>query len=44
MTAGQISDYTGASVLLDILPAAQWMLGDRGMMPTGSGTPWKRKV
>ncbi|QQX91734.1 IS5 family transposase [Gluconobacter sphaericus] len=30
MTAGQISDYTGAAALLDSLPAAQWMLGDRG--------------
>ncbi|GBR53486.1 transposase [Neokomagataea thailandica NBRC 106555] len=30
MTARQISDYTGAAALLDSLPAAQWMLGDRG--------------
>jgi len=30
MTAGQISDYTGAAAFLDSLPAAQWMLGDRG--------------
>ncbi|AQS90573.1 transposase [Gluconobacter albidus] len=30
MTAGQISDYTGASALLDSLPMAQWMLADRG--------------
>ncbi len=30
MTAGEISDYTGASALLDSLPAAQWMPGDRG--------------
>ena len=30
MTAGQISDYTGTAALLDSLPAAQWMLGDRG--------------
>lgn len=30
MTAGQISDYTGADALLDSLPAAQWMLGDQG--------------
>lgn len=29
-TAGQISDYTGATALLDSLPAAQCMLGDRG--------------
>ncbi|MCP4026638.1 MAG: IS5 family transposase [Sphingomonas sp.] len=30
MTAGQVSDYTGAAELLDDLPKAQWMLGDRG--------------
>lgn len=30
MPAGQISDYTGAAALLDSLPAAQWMLADRG--------------
>ena len=30
MTAGQISDYTGASALLDSLPMPQWLLADRG--------------
>jgi transposase len=30
MTAGQVSDYTGAAALLDDMPAAQWLLGDRG--------------
>ncbi|GBR27342.1 hypothetical protein GCM10010937_08520 [Gluconobacter japonicus] len=30
MTAGQISDYTGAAALLDSLSMAQWMLADRG--------------
>lgn len=30
MTAGQISDYTGAAALLDSLPPAEWMLADRG--------------
>ena len=30
MTAGQVSDYTGAAALLDDLPRAQWLLGDRG--------------
>ncbi|WEQ50951.1 IS5 family transposase (plasmid) [Komagataeibacter oboediens] len=30
MTAGQISDYTGAVALLDSLPPAEWMLADRG--------------
>lgn len=29
MTAGQVSDYTGAAALLDGLPAAEWMLADR---------------
>lgn len=30
ITAGQISDYTGAAALLDDLPKAQWMLAARG--------------
>ncbi len=30
MTAGQVSDSTGAAALLDDMPAAQWLLGDRG--------------
>ncbi|WP_375272705.1 IS5 family transposase [Sphingomonas sp.] len=30
MTAGQVSDYTGAASLLDEMPKAQWLLGDRG--------------
>ena len=30
MTAGQVSDYIGAATLLDDLPKAQWLLGDRG--------------
>ena len=29
MTAGQVSDYTGAAALVDDLPKAQWLLGDR---------------
>ena len=29
VTAGQVSDYTGAAALLDSLPRAQWLLGDR---------------
>jgi hypothetical protein len=33
MTAGQVSDYTGAAALLDDLPTAQWLLGDRGYDP-----------
>jgi transposase len=30
MTAGQVSDYTGAAALLGCLPAAEWMIADRG--------------
>jgi len=30
MTAGEVSDYTGAAALLSSLPAAEWLLGDRG--------------
>jgi hypothetical protein len=30
ITAGQISDYTGAAALLEDLPKAKWMLADRG--------------
>lgn len=30
MTAGPISDYMDVAALADSLPAAQWMLGDRG--------------
>lgn len=30
MTAGQVSDFTGARALVNSLPAAGWLLGDRG--------------
>lgn len=30
ITAGQVSDYTGAAALLDELPQAKWLLADRG--------------
>ena len=30
MTAGQVSHYTCVTALLDDLPKAQWLLGDRG--------------
>ena len=36
ITAGQVSDYTGARVLVSSLPVADWLLGDRGFTPTGS--------
>ena len=30
MTAGEVSEYTGAAALLGSLPAAEWMIADRG--------------
>ena len=30
VTAGQISDYTGAAVLIETLPKLDWLLADRG--------------
>lgn len=30
MTAGQVSDHTGAAALLGSLPAAEWLIADRG--------------
>ena len=30
MSVGQISDYTGAAAILGDLPAAHWLLADRG--------------
>lgn len=30
ITAGQVSDYTGAAALLGSLPNAEWLLADRG--------------
>ena len=30
MSAGQVSDYTGAAALLGDLPNAEWLLADRG--------------
>ncbi len=30
MSAGEISDYTGAAAFLSSLPSAQWLLADRG--------------
>ena len=30
LSAGQVSDYTGAAALLDSLPQADWFLTDRG--------------
>ena len=39
MSAGQVSDYTGAAALLDTLPHADWFLADRGY-----DADWLRKV
>jgi transposase len=33
ITAGQISDYTGAAALMNSLPYADWLLADRGYDP-----------
>jgi len=33
LTAGPISEYTGAAALLDSLSAAKWLLADRGYDP-----------
>lgn len=30
LSAGQVSDYTGAAALLNSLPQANWLLADRG--------------
>ncbi len=30
MTAGQVSDHTGAAALLGSLPGAEWLIADRG--------------
>lgn len=30
MTAGQVDNYTGAAALLGSLPAAEWLIADRG--------------
>ena len=39
MSAGQVSDYTGAAALLDSLPKARWLLADRG-----SDADWFREA
>jgi transposase len=33
MSAGQVSDYIGATALLSSLAKADWLLGDRGYDP-----------
>ena len=39
ITAGQVSDCTGAAALLNSLPDVDQLLADRGMMPIGSEKP-----
>jgi IS5 family transposase len=39
MSAGQVSDHTGAAALLDSLPQADWFLADRGYV-----ADWLRKT
>ncbi|GLK49315.1 hypothetical protein GCM10017620_22880 [Brevundimonas intermedia] len=44
MTAGQVSGYAGAAAILDSLPRAQWLLGDRAMTLIGSGTAFRPRA
>lgn len=44
MTAGQVSDYAGAAALLDEMAKAQWLLGDRDMMPPDSAMPCRKRA
>jgi hypothetical protein len=39
ISAGQVSDYTGAKALVNSLPSADWLLGDRGYDQTGFAKP-----
>ena len=39
ITAGQVSDYTGAAALLSSLPQAEWLLADRGYV-----ADWFREI
>jgi transposase len=39
ITAGQVSDYTGAAALMNGLPEAEWLLTDRGY-----GADWFREA
>ena len=36
LSEGQMSDYKGAALTIEALPEAEFMLGDRVMMPIGS--------
>jgi len=39
LSEGQMSDYKGAALMLDVLPSAKTLLGDRATAPTGSAPP-----
>jgi len=39
ITAGQVNDYTGAAALMIGLPAADWLLADRGYVLISSVKP-----
>ena len=43
MTAGQVSDYTGAAALLGDMPKAQWLLADRGYDAHWFHDAWREK-
>ena len=43
MSAGEISDYTGAAALLSSLPSAQWLLADRGYDADWFREGWENK-
>jgi transposase len=43
LTAGQVSDYTGAAALLGGLPSAKWLLADRGCDAHWFRDAWKDK-
>ena len=36
LSEGQMSKYKGAALMIEALPKAKVMLGDRAMTPTGS--------
>ncbi len=44
MTAGQVSDYTGAAALLDDMPRRNGCWATVAMTPTGSGMPYRQRA
>lgn len=41
MTAGQVSDYTGAAALPGSLPKAEWLLADRDLRALNQIIEWR---